>query len=75
MSPNGLKYSVEKDAAFYLCCYLLKGQHEQYGGNAFIIEGFINWTHASAKLKAHIRCPNSSHNLAVEKCENLLRQD
>ena len=75
MYPNWLEYSVKKDAAFCLCCYLFKGQHEQYGGDAFIVEGFRNWAHATAKLKAHVGGPNSSHNLAVEKCENLLRQD
>ena len=60
---------------FIYVAIFFKGQHEQYGGAAFIVEGFRNWAHATAKLKAHVGGPNSSHNLAVEKCENLLRQD
>jgi hypothetical protein len=41
---NWLEYSIEKDAAFCLCCYLFKPDiGKQSGGDTFVIEGFTNW--------------------------------
>ena len=37
-------YSIAKDAAFCLCCYLFKLDiGEQAGGDSFVSEGFSNW--------------------------------
>ena len=41
---NWLEYSIEKDAAYCLCCYLYRPDvGEQSGGDSFIKEGFTNW--------------------------------
>jgi hypothetical protein len=41
---NWLEYSIEKNVAFCLCCYLFKPDiGKQSGGDTFVIEGFTNW--------------------------------
>ena len=41
---NWLEYSIKKDAAFCLCCYLFKPNNgEQAGGDSFIGTGFTNF--------------------------------
>ena len=41
---NWLEYSIAKDAAFCLCCYLFKSDiGEQGGGDTFVSESFSNW--------------------------------
>jgi hypothetical protein len=48
-----LEYSIAKDAAFCLCCYLFKSDiGEQAGGDKFVSEGFSNWK-CPKKLKIH----------------------
>ena len=50
---NWLEYSIVKDAAFCLCCYLFKSDiGEQAGGDTFVSEGFSNWK-CPKKLKIH----------------------
>jgi hypothetical protein len=58
---NWLEYSIAKDAAFCLCCYLFKHDiGEQAGGDTFVTEGFSNWK-CPEKLKIHEGGINSSH--------------
>ena len=40
-----LEYSQSEDAAYCLCCYLIRSHLEEHKGcgDAFIIEGFTNW--------------------------------
>ncbi|XP_058217411.1 uncharacterized protein LOC131328486 [Rhododendron vialii] len=71
---NWLEYSIEKDAAFCLCCYLfgLDGSNHK-GGNAFVVEGFRLWNRKE-KLREHVGGINSTHNRAVKGCEDLMKQ-
>ena len=50
---NWLEYSIAKDTAFCLCCYLFKSDiGEQAGGDTFVSEGFSNWK-CPKKLTIH----------------------
>ncbi|KAG5087926.1 hypothetical protein JHK86_000538 [Glycine max] len=61
---NWLEYSIEKDAAFCLCCYLFRHDFgKQSGGDTFVIEGFTNWN-KKERLSSHVGGPNSAHNIA-----------
>ncbi|XP_050236137.1 uncharacterized protein LOC126686146 isoform X2 [Mercurialis annua] len=72
---NWLEYSVSKDSAYCLCCYLFKqGYGLQSGGEAFVSNGFINWKNAKEAFKTHIGASNSFHNMARRKCEDLQNQ-
>src|SRR5262249_45750549 len=52
--PNWLEYSVRKDAAYCLCCYLFKQDiRSQAGGDSFVGEGFSNWK-KKEKLQLHM---------------------
>lgn len=68
-----LEYSIAKDAAYCLYCYLFKSQNEEGGGDAFTYEGFRNWKKCE-KLGSHVGGPTSAHNKAREKADNLLNQ-
>ncbi|XP_028551808.1 zinc finger MYM-type protein 1-like [Dendrobium catenatum] len=74
--PVWLEYSGQKDAAFFLYCYLFKPQDKtimgQGGGDSFIGEGFRNWK-KKEKLLSHVREHNSAHNKARHKCEDLMK--
>ncbi|XP_031256009.1 uncharacterized protein LOC116113999 [Pistacia vera] len=73
--PNWLEYSVAKDAAFCLCCYLFRPQvGEQGGGDCFIGRGFSNWK-KKERFKTHVGGPNSAHNVAWGNCEALMKQN
>ncbi|RWR76195.1 zinc finger MYM-type protein 1-like protein [Cinnamomum micranthum f. kanehirae] len=65
-----LEYSVEKDASFCLCCYLF-GEETRY--DAFITQGFKS-RRKKERIENHVGGPNSVHNQAYEKCQNLLNQ-
>ncbi|XP_063941186.1 uncharacterized protein LOC108201214 [Daucus carota subsp. sativus] len=68
-----LGYSVEKEAAFCLYCYLFKSDNKQ-GGDAFVKEGFDAWN-KKERLDLHVGGPNSGHNQAQRKCEDLMKQN
>ncbi|XP_012844543.1 PREDICTED: uncharacterized protein LOC105964581 [Erythranthe guttata] len=71
---NWLEYSVSKDAAYCLCCYLFKPDiGGQLGGDHFVTEGFKNWKR-NDKLSIHVEGPNSAHNIAWGKCQDLMNQ-
>ncbi|XP_028054201.1 uncharacterized protein LOC114258446 [Camellia sinensis] len=72
--PNWLEYSIAKDAAFCLCCYLFKPDiGDQAGGDSFVGEGFSNWK-KKEKIHTHVGGPNSVHSQALSKCQDLLKQ-
>ena len=59
-----LEYSVSKNAAYCLCCYLFKPSvGDQGGGETFVGLGFTNWA-KKEKLTIHIGGVNGSHNQA-----------
>ncbi|CAA7012844.1 unnamed protein product [Microthlaspi erraticum] len=69
-----LEYSVKKEKAYCLCCYLFRDNNDNKGGNAaFVTEGFHNWNKYET-LAAHGRLINSFHHKAKKKCEDLVRQ-
>ena len=65
-----LEYSIEKDAAFCLCCYIF-GEQTRY--DVFVTKGYRNWK-KKERIADHVGGPNSAHNQAYEKCQNLLNQ-
>ncbi|XP_028085988.1 zinc finger MYM-type protein 1-like [Camellia sinensis] len=73
--PNWLEYNVAKDATFCLCCYLFKPDiGDQADGDSFVGEGFSNWK-KKEKIRTHVGGPNSAHNQASSKCQDLLNQN
>ncbi|RID52634.1 hypothetical protein BRARA_G00086 [Brassica rapa] len=71
---NWLEYSIKKDAAYCLCCYLFRDSNGKGGKtDAWTNEGFSSWNKFS-RLAEHVGQVNSFHNNAVMKCENLMRQ-
>ncbi|KAK8925828.1 hypothetical protein KSP39_PZI018041 [Platanthera zijinensis] len=69
-----LEYSISKDSAYCLCCYLFKPDiGDQAGGDSFVGEGFSNWK-KNDRLQSHVGGSNSAHNQAVAKCQDLLKQ-
>ncbi|KAH9792382.1 TTF-type domain-containing protein [Citrus sinensis] len=72
---NWLEYSIAKDAAFCLCCYLFKPEiGEQAGGESFTKHGFTNWKKPK-RLRVHVGCSNSVHNDAWRSCQDLMKQE
>ncbi|KAJ4770893.1 zinc finger MYM-type-like protein [Rhynchospora pubera] len=72
--PYWLEYSIQKDAAYCLCCYLFKAENREGGGDAFTSVGFKNWK-SKKSLDEHVGGLNSAHNVAVSKCQNLMKQE
>ncbi|XP_047268015.1 zinc finger MYM-type protein 1-like [Capsicum annuum] len=62
-----LEYSVEKDAAYCLCCYLFKNEfvHETTG-DFYASKGFRGWNKALERFRLHVGKANSVH----QKCYN-----
>ncbi|XP_077252545.1 uncharacterized protein LOC143891940 [Tasmannia lanceolata] len=74
--PTWLEYSIAKDAAYCLCCYLFKSDSKEHVGScdAFVVKGFSNWKKVE-RFGKHIGGPNSAHNQASSKCEALRNQE
>ncbi|KAK6125832.1 hypothetical protein DH2020_040428 [Rehmannia glutinosa] len=69
-----LEYSISKDVAYCLYCYLFKANKgKQSGGDAFVSEGFTYWKNKE-RLKTHVGKHDSEHNQARMKCEALMNQ-
>ncbi|POO02586.1 Zinc finger, TTF-type, partial [Trema orientale] len=73
---NWFEYSIKKDAAFCLCCYLFKQniRDHQGGGDSFTSERFSNWKEKE-KLKKHVGGPSSIHNQTLKNCKALMNQN
>ncbi|XP_022852849.1 zinc finger MYM-type protein 1-like [Olea europaea var. sylvestris] len=70
-----LEYSVEKDAAYCLYCYLFRtSSGKQGGGESFVGEGFTYWKDKK-RLHTHVGLHDSAHNQARIKCEVLMNQE
>ncbi|BBG99398.1 Putative disease resistance TIR-NBS-LRR class protein, partial [Prunus dulcis] len=69
-----LEYSIAKDAAFCLHCYLFKSNFDQVGGDAFTGVGFNNWKKAKERFNLHVGPVGSVHNQAREVAYNLMHQ-
>ncbi|XP_052626760.1 uncharacterized protein LOC111894395 [Lactuca sativa] len=69
-----LEYSVKKDSAYCLYCYLCGDLMGQKGGrDAFVSQGFDTWNKKDA-FRTHVGGVDSFHNKAREKCEFLMRE-
>ena len=69
-----LEYSISKDAAFCLFCYLFKADHGGQGGSdAFVGEGFTNWRKKS-KFDVHVGEGNNIHNICMKACQDLMNK-
>ncbi|XP_021810541.1 zinc finger MYM-type protein 1-like [Prunus avium] len=69
-----LEYSIAKDAAFCLHCYLFKSNFDQVGDDAFTGVGFNNWKKAKDRFNLHVGPVGSVHNQAREVAYNLMHQ-
>ncbi|PIA62155.1 hypothetical protein AQUCO_00200274v1 [Aquilegia coerulea] len=70
-----LEYSIEKDAAFCLYCFLFRlDRRNQGGGKSFVEKRFDNWEKIH-KLQKQVGGVNSAHNRAYMMAQNLLIQD
>ena len=58
---NWLEYSIKKDAAFCLCCYLFKDV--AWENDAFVCKGYSNWKKKD-RIEKHVGGPDSAHNYA-----------
>ncbi|XP_042460282.1 zinc finger MYM-type protein 1-like [Zingiber officinale] len=69
-----LEYSIEKDAAYCLYCYLFKTtKGKQAGGEIFVSEGFTNWK-GKDRLNIHVGQHDSEHHKARMNYEALMNQ-
>ncbi|XP_042410190.1 uncharacterized protein LOC121999598 [Zingiber officinale] len=74
LHPNWLEYSIAKDAAFCLYCYLFKAdQGGQSGGDSFVTEGFKNWR-KKEKFNEHVGNQSSIHNRCMMAAYDLMNQ-
>ncbi|ESR41960.1 hypothetical protein CICLE_v10013753mg [Citrus x clementina] len=72
---NWLEYSISKNAAYCLCCYLFRPEiGEQASGEIFTKNGFSNWKKPE-RLEEHVGGPNSAHNKVMGYCEDLMKQE
>ncbi|KAK1367885.1 zinc finger MYM-type protein 1-like [Heracleum sosnowskyi] len=63
-----LEYSIHKDAAFCMWCYLFNPKRaDNSGKNAFTTTGFKKWKKALNKFRSHIGLVGSSHNEATRR--------
>ncbi|XP_050139269.1 uncharacterized protein LOC126615500 [Malus sylvestris] len=69
-----LEYSISKDAAFCLYCYLFKTNFAQVGSETFTGDGFKTWKKGRERFKMHVGPIGSVHNKAREAATNLMNQ-
>ncbi|XP_048599290.1 zinc finger MYM-type protein 1-like isoform X1 [Brassica napus] len=68
-----LEYSVKKDKAYCLFCYLFRDYTENKGGSdAFVITGFDDWN-KTERLQDHVGAVNSFHNSALKRADYFMR--
>ncbi|KAJ9177312.1 hypothetical protein P3X46_012546 [Hevea brasiliensis] len=70
---NWLEYSIEKDAAYCLYCFLFTAGYSERGHDTFVFEGFTNWQ-KKKRLREHVGDHNSDHNKCRLACEDLMNQ-
>ncbi|CAL8161457.1 unnamed protein product [Prunus armeniaca] len=70
-----LEYSIFKDAAFCLYCYLFKTNFEQVSSKAFTGDRFKKWKKGRERFKMHVGPVESVHNKVREATTNLMNQN
>ena len=69
-----LEYSVKKDKAYCLGCYLFRDYLEnKSGSDTFATKGFDTWKNPQS-LREHVGLVNSFHNNALKRADCLMRQ-
>ncbi|XP_057779600.1 uncharacterized protein LOC130998185 [Salvia miltiorrhiza] len=68
-----LEYSIAKDDAFCLYCYLFSSGSSEKGHDAFISGGFNTWRKKD-RLRDHVGEVNSDHNKCRLACQDLMNQ-
>ncbi|KAL8119748.1 uncharacterized protein LOC141660347 [Apium graveolens] len=69
-----LEYSIKKDAAFCLYCYLFKDECGARGNNeTFVNKGYRNWKKPE-RLGDHIGKHNNIHSQCQKACEDLMNR-
>ncbi|XP_057787724.1 uncharacterized protein LOC131004971 [Salvia miltiorrhiza] len=68
-----LEYSIAKDVAFCLYCYLFSSGNSEKGHDAFISGGFSTWRKKD-RLRDHVGEVNSDHNKCRLACQDLMNQ-
>ena len=72
---NWLEYSIEKDVAYCLYCYLFRQDvGMQFGGDSFVTKEFNSWNEKE-KLDLHVGGVNSAHSQALKNGKNLMKQN
>ena len=72
---NWLEYSVLKDEAYCLWCYLFRRPRGgKSGGDKFTSTGFSHWKKAVGVFVEHVGAHDSAHNEARRLCEALENQ-
>ncbi|KAM3266849.1 zinc finger MYM-type protein 1-like [Capsicum annuum] len=67
-----LEYSVEKDAAYCLCCYLFKNKFvHKTMGDFYASKGFRGWNKALERFRLHVGKVNSVHHKCYNKMLDL----
>ncbi|KAL6540509.1 hypothetical protein OROMI_024392 [Orobanche minor] len=70
-----LEYSVAKDEAYCLWCYLFKPTRAHYPGkDVFTTTGFNNWKKALNVFREHVGSVGSFHNEATRQCQAFKNQ-
>ena len=70
---NWLEYSVKKDKACCLVCYLFKDYTENKGeSDTFVTKGFDTWKNPQS-LREHVGLVNNFHNNALKRADCLMR--
>ncbi|KAK1384776.1 TTF-type domain-containing protein [Heracleum sosnowskyi] len=70
-----LEYSIHKDAAFCMWCYLFNPKRaDNSGKNAFTTTGFKKWKKALNKFRSHIGLVGISHNEATRRYQAFKNQ-
>jgi hypothetical protein len=69
-----LEYSISKDTAYCLYCYLFfdPGKPEKFGSTVFAKEGYVNWKKAIETFRKHSSC--KTHTDARIKCDDFMNQ-
>ena len=77
--PEWLEYSLTKDAAFCLPCYLFNKPFGRHNSSAFTLEGLCAWKKVNDGEKCAFLChvgkdPNSMHKVAMKHMWDLANQ-
>ncbi|KAJ1701028.1 hypothetical protein LUZ63_000807 [Rhynchospora breviuscula] len=69
-----LEYSVSKDAAYCLYCFLFfdRGKSEKFGSSVFAKQGYVNWKKTKEAFAHHSSC--KTHANARLSCDDFMNQ-